>query len=188
MAQGCRCLPGCRTRSNYVCTWRFVATSTTGDEVASKYSEVKCLACGGKWRTDAVYVEKLRNYRERKYRRMTDDQILQLIEEGHLKVNPITGVVRKHRKVCHEWTKQWVILKQDLDRNGYPSVRIYWNGHRKGAMVHRLVYMAVRRKLIPDGYDVDHRDKNRANRSYRNLRLRTIATNRGKHAEEAVPF
>ena len=79
-------------------------------------------------------------------------------------------------------------MKRSFDRNGYPSVRIRWNGHRKGAMVHRLVYMAVRRKLIPDGYDVDHRDKNRANSSYRNLRLRTIATNRGKHAEEAVPF
>ena len=157
---GCRCEPGWRWRCNYVCTRRRVATTPTGDEVPSKYSEVKCLACGGKWRTDAVYVEKLRDHRERKYRKMTDAQVLQLLEEGHLKVNPVTGVVRKQKRLAGHrygrWTNQWIILKQDLDRNGYPSVRIRWDGHRKGAMVHRLVWMAVKRRLIPEGYDVDH--------------------------------
>ena len=189
---GCRCEPGRKSRRNYVCTRRHVATTTSG-EVFSRYSEVKCRVCGGKWRTAATYVDKLPDYRERKYRKLIDEQILQLLRDGHLRVNPITGIVRKQKRLAGGnhgyWLNQWIILKQDPDRNGYPSVRIRWSGHRKGIMVHRLVYMAVRRKLIPDGYDVDHRDKNRANCSIRNLRLRTVHDNRGdQHGGHDTPF
>ena len=184
---GCRCKSGWKSRRNYVCTRRRLATAFDGGEVASKYSEVKCLSCGGKWRTAAVYVDKLRNHRERRYKKLTDYYILQLLADGYLKVNPVSGVVRKRRKVWDVWTDQWIILKRSFDRNGYPSVRIRWNGHRKGAMVHRLVWMAVKGTMVPEGYDIDHRDRNRANPSIRNLRLRSIYHNRGKHEEE-VPF
>ena len=179
--QGCRCEGHWRRRlANYVVTRRLLVT-VNGEDTPSKYSEIKCLACRKKWRSRAAYVAALPDYRERKYGKLTDAHILEMLQTGLLAVDVHAGVVRKQRRVGPRWTDEWITLKSQMDRNGYPAVRIRWNGRRKAIMVHRLVWMANEGRLIPAGYDIDHLDRDRGHASYKNLRLRLINHNRGDH-------
>ena len=75
-------------------------------------------------------------------------------------------------------------MKQELNSNGYPSVRIIIDGKRKRVCVHRLVmaqHMAPKPNLF---YETRHLDGNKTNNHYTNLAWGTRKDNaedREKH-------
>ena len=80
-----------------------------------------------------------------------------------------SGRVRRvhTKKLCGAW----------LDGYGYPSVSLQRAGKWWKVGVHLLVFRTFR-GAVPAGYEVDHRDRNRANPRLRNLRKLTISQNR----------
>ena len=176
--KGCTCEGHWRYRlANYVVTRRYVAT-VDGKEQPSNYCEVKCRQCRKKWRSKARYVDDLPDYRERRYHKLTDAQVLALLREGRIEVDLQTGQIRKQRRDQRGWLADWVTLKQTPCKDGYLFVDIKHHNHRKWVAVHRLVWMCYKNKLVPKGYDIDHRDHNRNNVAISNLRQRKMKNNR----------
>ena len=60
-------------------------------------------------------------------------------------------------------------IKLYRTKNGYLTFRIHYRAFR----VHRVVYEAITKKVIKDGYEIDHIDKNRTNNNISNLRCLT---------------
>ena len=44
--------------------------------------------------------------------------------------------------------------------------------------MHRIVWMCVRRKCVPDGHELHHRDRNKRNNRYSNLQSMSLARHR----------
>jgi len=155
-----------------------------GIEIQSQYSEIKCRQCRRKWRSKAGYVEKLPDGKERTYKKLTEADVFQLMQEGRIEVDPQTAVVRKQRRVnsvkAEGWIDKWITLTQtpDKKKDPYLFVDIKNGGGRRWVAVHRLVWMQANNTAIPEGYDIDHEDRNRQNNNIGNLRLRTIPENR----------
>lgn len=114
-----------------------------------------------------------------KYRAMSDDEVLGLINDGTLQVDTEAAEVKKLRR-GGKW-KKLATFEGGRERARYLFVRIYHNKGRKGIPLARLVWMAGHRRTVPDGHDVDHEDTDRRNCSLSNLRLLTSAVNRGRH-------
>ena len=60
-------------------------------------------------------------------------------------------------------------IKLCLHKSGYLIFRINGRAYK----VHRVVYEAITKKNIKDGYEIDHIDKNRTNNNISNLRCLT---------------
>lgn len=60
-------------------------------------------------------------------------------------------------------------LQQDLNADGYPSVRIIVNGKRTRYAVHKLVACTHLGPQPAPGYEVRHLDGNKMNNHFRNL-------------------
>jgi len=180
-----------RKLQHYFVTQRGYKTEL-GIEIQSQYSEIKCRQCRRKWRSKAEYVEKLPDGKERTYKKLTEQDVFQLMQEGRIEVDPETSVVRKQSRPFGVWSDTWITLTQTPDKKADPYlfVDIKNDGARKWAAVHRLVWMQANNKLIPEGYDVDHDDRNRQNNNIHNLRLRTILENRGDiiRSGDDIPF
>lgn len=112
-----------------------------------------------------------------RYRPGSDEMILDRIKADTLRVDTETGAVSSWRK------GRWNRIAQEVDRNGYASVRIYCRGRRRRIAVNRIVWMAEHRELIPEGFDVHHQDTERHNNNGRNLRLLPEELNRGRNEE-----
>lgn len=63
-----------------------------------------------------------------------------------------------------------------LNCNGYKVLNAKRNGIQKMFLVHRLVY-SIYVGAIPRDREIDHRDRNRSNNYWRNLRLATVSQN-----------
>lgn len=195
--RGCQCEGHWTTRLiNYVVIQREYAV-IDGERKPSRYSEIKCRGCYRKWRSDAGYIAKLPDGKERKYKKLTDEDVLVLVRAGRIVADPKTGVIRKQRRKGNhlggKWDSEWVELKQAPDRNGYLFVDVKYKGARRRCAVHRLVWMQVHDELVPEGFDLDHIDRGKANCRISNLRLRDLHENRSdqKHGgkeEEGIPF
>lgn len=117
----------------------------------------------------------------RKYRELTYARILQAIRSRRIVVDVKAAKVWKDGK----------LLRQRPDsRDRYLFVRLYFEGARRAVAVHRIVWMARRLKCVPDGYDIHHRDGNKRNNNYRNLRAisshaHRVAAGRLRHAYPA---
>jgi hypothetical protein len=74
------------------------------------------------------------------------------------------GDVRKRINATHPERRQYVVLKQDTDRDGYKVIRIAGHRHR----VHRLVYSAFIGPLH-DGLVICHLNNDRADNRPVNL-------------------
>ena len=190
-AKGCRCDGSHKhRRRNFVITARNIATSY-GKVVPSPYSEIKCLRCRRKWRSKAKYIQKLPDWQERHYRSLGLHTILQLICDGHIKVDYRTGQVFKQRflnpgGIVRRWLDEWIQLAQVPDNQGkYLFVTIHYEGARRRIAAHRMIWMVLHRRLVPDGYDIDHRDRNPSNNIASNLRLLASTVNQSR---EYVPF
>ena len=97
-----------------------------------------------------------------KDKRLTDETILQLLTDGVYKVDLETGTVyNKHDKE--------LTLKTGGKEEEYPYVRLYFNSHEKWIKLSRLVWMAGTKSVIPEGWEVHHRDLNPAHNWFENL-------------------
>ena len=153
--------------------------------VESVYSEIKCRCCQQKWRSSAQYVDKLPDYKERSYGRLHEADLLALIREKRLVPDIYTGEIKKQRrKACRTsavWLNEWITLKQVPDKKwGHLFVAIKHKGRRRWAAVNRLVWMAGHDRLVPKGFDVDHKDCDRTNNRLSNLDILPATLNRGR--------
>lgn len=106
----------------------------------------------------------------RTYARLSDEQVLDEVLQGNLVIDHRRQTVRRPGGPClHSWT-----------RKGYRFVRIYANGGRRAIAFSRLVWMAHHRRTVPEGHDIDHRDRNPRNNRVSNLRPLPAADNRGR--------
>ena len=62
---------------------------------------------------------------------------------------------------------------------GYYQVKIWYEGKSKACFVHRLVWIAFNGE-IPSGYEIDHKDEDKANNALSNLQLFTRGANMTK--------
>jgi hypothetical protein len=105
----------------------------------------------------------------RKYKSLTYARVLQAIRAGRITVDLKKLEIFKDGRL---------MIQRPDSTDRYLFVRIYLDGARRAVAVHRIVWMSVRRKLVPDGYDIHHRDGDRRNNRYKNLRAMTAAKHR----------
>lgn len=112
---------------------------------------------------------------------MTDHDILERILDGSLVVDLESGETTSNGRtltVIHR------THKDGPQRGTYRFFEIWKAGKRKKIARHRLVWLAATRQLIPDGFDVDHRDDQDVD-GISNLCLLPSSVNRALGAEVA---
>lgn len=120
-------------------------------------SLLKCLTCGWKWKSKAKYVEKLRDHTERSRSGLTDADILAKIIDGTLIVSPCGNRVCSWRKNVGSTNLKISKHRGDNGKGStYRFVQICCNGLKKKISVHRLVWISVNLRMVPEGFDVDH--------------------------------
>lgn len=101
----------------------------------------------------------------RVYAPLTDANILVLILSGEIVVDVENGLAWREDKGLLRRTK----LKARSCHRNYLHVYIYWKGKRKSIALHKLVWMAANRQLVPDGYHIDHGAEGKAVNGIHNL-------------------
>jgi hypothetical protein len=165
----CKCCsrPNKRAKAN----WR-------RSDPAPKGVWVYCRVCQQRWITTGKYAKDLKPVRKRMHGRLTDADILQLINDKMIYVCEGTATVYSRT------SGDWVVLKTRKPREqyNYEAVRITHQTKRKTIFIHRLMWIWCHRELIPPGYDVDHIDG--TDMAYphvlSNLRLRESSCNRSR--------
>lgn len=112
-------------------------------------SRLKCLACGIKWWSKAKYVRLLKDHTERSRRGMTDQDILERLLDGSLWVQGETVFTASS-------SSPLAVEKKTSNGSTYDFVTVCSGGRKKKIALHRLVWMAHHRQLVPEGFDVDH--------------------------------
>lgn len=157
---------------------------------APQSSHLKCLACSWKWWSTASYVEKLRDHVEKSFSGATDQDILDRIEDGTLFIDVNNAWVFSLSR--GNW-RELRIITRESNGSSYRFVEVYGKpGKKKKIALHRLVWMAANRQVVPDGYDVDHIN-GKVSDGIDNLRLLESSLNRsiGKPVvkqQEELPF
>ena len=100
-----------------------------------------------------------------------DPYVIAAVAAGSLKVDPDTGAIHQKGTRC-ELPARREGLRVEVPCN---------DGKRRWAAAHRVVYIACR-GLIPDGYDVRHRNHDRRDNRPANLYL----LRRGQHLPETL--
>lgn len=118
-----------------------------------KSSKLKCLECGWKWHSTCQYVSKLKDHVEKSFKGMTDQDILDRIVDGTLTVFTRTAEVWGFNG--SSWSKLRVIDRESCG-SSYRFVEVCSKGKKKKIALHRLVWIAFHRQLVPESYDVDH--------------------------------
>lgn len=185
MTKRCHCSLSWRSQlrlKRWVCLERGSLHLVNGECFSEKCSHVltlvKCLDCGARWRSRAKYCINLRSHTEETRSGMTDDDILQRLVECSLIVDVLAGdKVWSHSRNMG-WKELRIIHHQPKNRSGeYRFVEITRGGKKKKISLHRLVWMTVNQKEVPDGYDVDHIE-DQGNDGIANLRLLPSYVNR----------
>lgn len=114
---------------------------------------------------------------KRKYKPATDQLFLDRIADGTLVVDVQAAKVYTVADGQQTEMRQYATGRH----KNYLAVRCYRNGHRKQIALHRLVWMAANGRLVPEGYDVDHRDHDTLNNAIDNLQLRPSVNNQHPH-------
>lgn len=70
----------------------------------------------------------------------------------------------------------------------YRFVMLHHSGSRRKMPVSRVVWMACHGRRIPEGYDIDHENRDRGDNRIENLRLRNSVENRGAWAHDGGAF
>lgn len=140
-------------------------------------SHLKCLQCSWKWWSQCKYVAKLIDHVEVSRSGMTDADILERIETGSLRVCPSACSVAS--KSVQGWT-ELKIIERESNGSTYQFVTVCSGGKKKKIALHRLVWMASHRSLVPDGFDVDHKHGKDAGNGIENLQILRASVNRSK--------
>ena len=118
---------------------------------------------------------------------ITDEEILDMIKKGIIVLYP-TGIYKFHTKKNHFYK----ILEQEHKVSGRIRLNIGIKSRRRTIYRNKLIWMITHKKLVPDGYDVDHIDKVNTNDSPDNLRLRPSLENQkdsgGGNFKECIDF
>lgn len=95
-----------------------------------------------------------------------DDYILKCLADGIITVDFDKGIVlsRKGKKMGYQW------------KDGYIRIHLRNGGPGHVVRAHRVIWLAKYGK-IKDGYQIDHRDRNRDNNKPDNLREVTPKVN-----------
>lgn len=148
---------------------------------AGKMFRLYCLQCRHAWLTSARYAAIMRDHKPERRSGMTDQDILQRIEDGSLIVDVEQAVVES---ISMYGRKQLRVIERESNGSAYRFVEITSNGKKKKIALHRLVWIAANRQITPEGFDVDHRDGPFDGIS--NLRLRPSAENRADTSRTAT--
>lgn len=156
---------------------------------AKQSSRLKCLACGWKWWSFAGYVFDLRDHKEESRSGMTDEDILDRINDGTLTV--LVNEARVFSFTKGSWHELSPVERTPPSGTSYRFVEVCRHGRKKKVALHRLVWMFAHRSLVPEGYDVDHIE-GKVRDTIDNLRLLESSANRSrgkprKLQEETLP-
>lgn len=117
---------------------------------------------------------------------ITDEEILKLIKTGVLVLRE-DGVYK-----FHNGRRKYQRLVENLDRNGRAFINVGLRFRKRGMSKNKLIWMFAHRRVIPNGYDVHHKDYNNRNDAPDNLELKDSSENRGdnriKQFEECCDF
>lgn len=102
-------------------------------------SLLKCLQCGHRWKSKCKYIAGLRDHKERSRKGMTDQDILERINNaslivdrlGHYVISKIDGV-----------EKHLTIIERERKGFTYRFTSICHRGKKKKIGIHRLVWMS----------------------------------------------
>lgn len=113
--------------------------------------------------------KKPRKPKKRKYRTVSEDELLTAILAGRFAADSEGNVysVNGHRH----------LLATFLDPQRRPCVKLYLDGGRRTTTVGRAVWMICNRRLVPEGFAVDHIDRDKENNRPENLRLLEFSEN-----------
>jgi len=107
--------------------------------------------------------------KKRKYRKVPESELLDAILAGRFIADAAGNVFsvnsRPHR------------LAPFVDPQGRPCIKLYIDGGRRTTTLGRAVWMVHNRQLPPDGFVVDHRDRDKTNSRPDNLRLLNFSEN-----------
>lgn len=122
----------------------------------------------------------------RKFRRLTEVEILELLRTGVYKVDPKTAEVTGPEGIVKP-------ERQKAGRRVYSVIRMYNNGARRGIMRPRLVWMSVTGSLVPPGFEIHHDDESSENDAWENLiclhKLDHLKQHSGKPDQaDEIPF
>jgi hypothetical protein len=122
----------------------------------SNKSLLKCLVCGWKWKSSCRYVDRLRDHKERHRFGLTDQDILDRLNAGTLVVSSSGGWVAS---VSDKGSVCFLSIRVREKRGSrYRFVSVCSKGKKKAIAVHRLVWIAGHRSLVPEGFDVHHKN------------------------------
>jgi len=137
-------------------------------------SKLKCLKCRWYWDSSRQYVDRIRDWTERSRKGLTDEDILARLIEGTLSVDIVKAEV-------YSGDRKLSVREADRGSRGrYRFVEICRNGKKKAIALHRIVWMAVTKRLIPDDKDIDHIRGSVAGDGISNLRCIPSSMNRSR--------
>ncbi len=183
----------CKCDGHYTDRWHrwAVLKRGAGDHASTLY----CLDCRHEWSSRAKYIVLLPDHQKRVRSGLTDADVLSAIETGYLRVDINHAVVFTVNNTMLKVTSR--THPKGPQRGTYRFVTICIGGKQKKVALHRLVWMAAHRSLVPDDCDIDH-VHNQTDDSIGNLRLLNSSVNRARgsakasspksEADENVPF
>ena len=144
---------------------------------------VYCLSCRGTWVSKTKYAVTLGLHVPAKRGRLSDEDILEMLREGSLRVVPTTAEVFKGEKQLSIIERTH---RKGPQKGTYRFVYVCRGNDRKKIALHRLVWMAEHDSLVPSGFDVDHIYGHEAGDAIWNLRLMDSSLNRGRGKPERM--
>lgn len=120
----------------------------------------------------------------RKYKPLTDLDLLRLINDGVITVDANADVYCNGSKL----TKYLEGGRKDRETTKYELVRIYYGKARRAVAVHKLVWMEHTRAAVPEGFEIHHWDEDTTHNAFDNLLCLHSLDHRKFHVSEEVPF
>lgn len=145
--------------------------------------KLKCLACGWKWKSSRKYASRLPLHRERTRRGMTDQDILDRVADGSIVVDTLLAIAYSQQE--GRLRRLRAVVRETKRGSAYAFVEVCSQGRKKKIAIHRLVWMAANRALVPPGYDVDHVLGRSHGDGIDNLRILPSAVNRSLGGHKA---
>lgn len=116
--------------------------------------------------------------RKRTYGELSEQEILKLVLDGRLVVDVERAVVTTAKRPDRP-------LRTAPCHRGYRHLRIYVGHRRRSIALHKLVWMAANRQLVPEGHIIHHGDKGKHANGTDNLLLKDHCEHGWYHAWRA---
>lgn len=157
--------------------WRIIDRTASG-----KMRRVYCLKCRRTWLSSARYTEIMRTHKPDSRKGMTDQDVLDAIMDGSLIV--LWDASKVESRTRNKGITELRIIERESNGSTYRFVEVSRGGKKKKIALHRLVWMARNKRLVPEGMDVDHIDG--PSDAIGNLRLLPKSINRAATSRTSV--